>query len=63
MKYEHEQRVTMAYMTAYWTNQWQSKKKPERLEKILNRKTETKCMTDNEMFNRVKLLHKALGGE
>ena len=63
MKYEYEQSITMAYMTAYWTNQWQSKRKPLSLDKILNTKKEEKVMTDKQMFEQVKKLNKLFGGE
>lgn len=59
--YDHD--VTMAYMTAYWTNQWQSKRKPDKLEKYLINKPEKRQMTDEEMYQKVQMLHKALGGE
>lgn len=50
-------------MTAMWAAQWFSKKKPEPLEKLLSRKPEKKTMTDEEMFQQVKLLHEMFGGE
>lgn len=63
MKSEYKQSVTLAYMTAYWTNQWQSKRKPPSLDKILEEKKEQKMMTDEQMFQKVQVLHKLFGGE
>ena len=62
MRLEQEERVTLAYMTALWTVQWQSKKKPNSLDSILGRDKKKK-MTDEEMLNQVKILQKTFGGE
>lgn len=62
VKMEQESRIQMAYMTAYWAAQWFSKRKPKPLGEILG-KPKAKAMTDEDMFNEVLKLHKALGGE
>ncbi len=65
---QEEKEITLAYMTAYWVAQWFSKQKPPSLKKILaqgqKESSNTKrMMTGEEMFETVKKLHKALGGE
>jgi len=63
MKYEQEEKITLAYMTALWTVQWQSKNKPKPLNEILGIEEEKKEMTDEEMLKQVKILNKLFGGE
>lgn len=62
-KREHEERVILAYLNAAWTIQWLGKKKdhPKPLSQILGKKE--KAMTDDEMFQQVKLLNKVFKGE
>lgn len=61
VKYDYENSVTLAYMTALWTNQWQSKNQPQSLDKILG-KTEKK-QTPNDMLSEIMKLNASLGGE
>jgi TRAP-type C4-dicarboxylate transport system substrate-binding protein len=64
LRTDYEEKVALAYMTAYWTAQWFSKKKPEPLNKILKLNSlKNREMDDEEMLTVVKSLHKALGGE
>lgn len=59
---ETKEKIAIAYMTALWTAQWFSKKKPKHLEEILQIKTK-KQMTDEEMLAQVKNLNAIFGGE
>lgn len=63
MQVDQEERITIAYMTALWTVQWQSKRKPKSLDSILGRDKKRTRMTDEEMFTTVRKLHKLFGGE
>ncbi|MBV1758139.1 MAG: hypothetical protein KMY55_09900 [Dethiosulfatibacter sp.] len=62
---EEERKITTAYMNAYWTAVWMSGKKPESLDKILNRKKipDKKSMSDEQILGQIKILHKIFGGE
>ena len=62
-KQDEEDRITLAYMTALWAAQWFSKKPPKSLREILGRTKPKKQMTDEQIFNVVKALNLALGGE
>ena len=67
-KEDQEEKITLAYMTALWTAQWQSKSRAHKhkpLEEILGiEKTPHKrVMTDEEMLKEVKKIHKVLGGD
>lgn len=63
-KIEHEERVTLAYMSAYWTARWGTKKPPPPLSEILDRPKPTpKKMTPEEILRQVIGVNKALGGE
>jgi len=60
IKYEQDERVTQAYLTAYW----QRVNKMPKLQDVLQNKQQQKNqMTDKQMFNMVKSLHAAFGGE
>lgn len=61
MEYENEEKIVLAYVNALWTAQWFSKKKPPKLEKILNKKQ--KQMTTKEMLAEVKRINAMLGGK
>lgn len=57
---EQEERLILAYLNAAWQR---SKRMPS-LNKLLGKKEPVKkVMSDEEMFEKVKMLHKALGGE
>lgn len=59
-KNDQEERLILAYLNAAWQR---SKKMPS-INKILGKKEpEKKKMTDQEMFERVKMLHKLFGGD
>lgn len=61
---ETKERITIAYITALWTAQWFSKKRPKPLEEILQLQTKPKKeMTDEEMLLQVKNLNAIFGGE
>ena len=61
-KQEQDERITLAYMQAYWTALWMAGKKPDSLDKILGREPAQQEMTDAQMFSVVKALHKAATG-
>ncbi len=61
IKAEQEERIALSYVTALWTAQWFSKRRPPKLNEII--KKETKKMTDDQMLNAVKALNIALNGE
>ena len=58
---DQEARITLAYNHAYWVALWNNGKKPESLEKILNKAPEE--MGDEDMFKQIKALNAAMGGE
>lgn len=58
-KREEEEKITLAYMTAAWSRV----KKLPNLNQILKRNQPKKDMTAKEMFERVKMLNVAFGGE
>lgn len=60
----YEEKISLAYIQAFWTYQWFTKQHPEPLEKILGKDNDnsTKEMTDEEMLQRIKELHMTLGG-
>lgn len=58
---EQEARISLAYNHAYWVALWNNGKKPESLEKILNKTPEE--MGDEDMFKQIKVLNAAMGGE
>lgn len=60
IKAESEEKLTLAYLTAYW----QRVKKMPSLDKVLNReKTMTKQkMSNDEMLEQIKNLNAAFGG-
>lgn len=60
-KRKQEEAITVGYMSAYWNAVWQSGKKPDSLEKILNPKK--KEMSPTEILETVKQLHKLHGGK
>lgn len=62
VKYNYENSVTMAYMTALWTNQWQTKNQPQSLDKILGKK-EQKPMEANDILGEIMKINASLGGE
>lgn len=62
-KREYEEKITLAYASALWTAQWQSKEKPPTLDEVLGRKKQTEEMTDEQMLNQVIAIHKKMGGE
>ena len=58
-QHEQEERLILTYLNAAWQR---SKRMPS-LNKLLGKKEPVKKkMTDEEMFEKVKMLHKALGG-
>lgn len=59
---ESEEKVTIAYMNALWSAQWFDKKKPPKLNDLLNKSNKKKVMTPKEMLEKVKQLNAALGG-
>ena len=61
-KQDQDERITLAYMQAYWTALWMAGKKPPPLDVILGREEQTDSMTDEQMFSVVKALHKAATG-
>lgn len=57
---EQEERLILTYLNAAW----QRCKRMPNLNKILGKKEPIKKkMSDEEMFEKVKMLHKALGGD
>lgn len=62
-KYDQEDKITLAYMTALWAAQWWDKRKPDPLDKILGRQEDPQGMSDKQMFEIVKKLNAAMGGE
>lgn len=62
-KEEQEDKIALAYMTARWTAQWFSKRKPKPLNEIISIKKEKKQMTDDQMLETAKALNKLFGGE
>lgn len=59
-KNEQEERLILTYLNAAW----QRCKRMPNLNKLLGMKEpEKKKMTDIEMFEKIKMLNKALGGE
>lgn len=58
-KLEEEEKITIAYMTAAWSR---AKKLPN-LKQILKSNQPKKSMTAKEMFERVKMLNAAFGGD
>lgn len=66
LKAEFKEKIALEYWNAKWTIQWLGKRheQPAPLNKILdNLFREKKVMTDNEMFQRVKILNMIFGGE
>jgi len=61
-KREQDERITLAYMQAYWTAVWMAGKKPDSLDKILGREPVQQEMTDETMLSIVKALNKEAGG-
>ena len=61
-KADQDERITLAYMQAYWTAVWMCGKKPEPLDKILRREPKQGAMSDEQMFTIVKALHKTITG-
>lgn len=59
---ETKEKIAVAYMTALWTAQWFSKRKPKPLDEILQLKTK-KEMSDEEMLAQVRNLNAIFGGE
>lgn len=62
---EEENLITAAYMAAHWAFRWHTKKPPEPLDKILGKenKPKKKVMSDEQMFQQVKMLNALMGGE
>jgi len=60
---ESKEKITLAYMNAMWTIQWLGKKKPEKLDKILNGSKPKEPMSNEQMLNKVKELNAMFGGE
>lgn len=67
MEAENQEKITLAYVNAYWNAQWMSgKSKPPTLEKLLNSNKPTKTkkpMTAEQMLERVKQLNAVFDGE
>lgn len=60
---ETEEKITLAYINAFWTAQFAvGKKKPPSLDKILNKKAKPKKMSPEEMLAEVKRLNVMFGG-
>lgn len=63
-KAENHEKITLAYVNAYWNAQWMAgKSKPPTLEKLLGSSKQKKPMTDERMLERVKQLNALFGGE
>jgi hypothetical protein len=65
-KQDYKDKLSLEYYNAMWTIQWLGKKsqQPEPLNKILdNLYKENKVMTDDQMFEQVKMLNRMFGGE
>ena len=63
---EMKEKITLAYLNSMWTIQWLGKKhqQPPPLKEILQSiGREKKKMTDEQMFNQVKVLNAVFGGE
>ena len=63
---EMKEKITLAYLNSMWTIQWLGKRhqQPKPLKEILkNIGREKKRMTDEQMFNQVKVLNAVFGGE
>lgn len=63
---EMKEKITLAYLNSMWTIQWLGKRhqQPKPLKEILkNVGREKKRMTDEQMFNQVKVLNAVFGGE
>ena len=63
---EMKEKITLAYLNSMWTIQWLGKRhqQPKPLKEILkNIGREKKKMTDEQMFNQVKVLNTIFGGE
>lgn len=58
-KAEQEAQITQAYLTAAW----QRASKMPKLENVLKAKSKKKQMTDKQLFNMVRALNAAFGGE
>lgn len=58
MKFEQQERVTQAYLTAYL----QRVKEMPKLDKLLGKDKEPKTMTDEEMWDKVRALNAQFGG-
>jgi len=66
MQEEMKEKITLAYLNSMWTIQWLGKRhqQPKPLKEILkNIGREKKRMTDEQMFNQVKVLNAVFGGE
>lgn len=59
IKSQQEENILQAYFTATWSR---SKKLPN-IEKILNKLSPPKEMSNEEMLNKVKMLNAMFGGE
>jgi len=62
---EAKDNITLAYLNALWSIQWLDKKhRPRPLKEILNNiGKERKIMTDEQMFERIKVLNMVFDGE
>lgn len=63
---EMKEKITLAYLNSMWTIQWLGKRhqQPKPLKEILKSiGREKKKMTDEQMFNQVKVLNAVFGGE
>ena len=61
---EAEEKITLAYINAFWTAQFAvGKKKPPRLEEIIKKKAKPKKMSPEEMLAQVKALNAMFGGK
>ena len=58
-KAEQDERMTLTYLGAVW----QRTKKMPKLQEFLHNKPQKKRMTSEQMFDMVKSLHAAFGGE
>lgn len=66
LKSDMEEKITLAYLNALWTVQWQGKKhqQPKPLKEILDSlDKEKKTMTDEQMLKQVEMLNAMFGGK
>ena len=64
MKFENENKVQLAIITAYYTAAFERKKKLPKLKDCLIKTEKTKVLqTENQMFETIKMINAMYGGE